>query len=143
MLPEEIFKLAETGAVAGLCPVTEANLGDGIFNGSEYVSIGGEYGIGSDSNDRISLTEELRMLEYSQRIVRKERNIMTDSSGSLGESLYKCAVRGGAQALSRNSGKIALGKWADLLTLDFTTSLFTDPPRMIFLIDGYFLQRIR
>ncbi len=124
MLPEEILKLAETGAVVGLCPVTEANLGDGIFKGSEYVSIGGEYGIGSDSNVRISLTEELRMLEYSQRLVRKERNIMTDSSGSLGESLYKSAVRGGAQALSRNSGKIALGQWADLLTLDFDDLAF-------------------
>ena len=118
MLPEETVKLAKSGAVAGLCPVTEANLGDGIFDGSEYVSSGGKYGIGSDSNVRISLTEELRMLEYSQRLLRKERNVMTDTTGSLGESLYASALSGGAQALSRNSGSIASGKWADLLALD-------------------------
>ena len=93
-------------------------MGDGIFDGSEYVSSGGKYGIGSDSNVRISLTEELRMLEYSQRLLRKERNVMTDTSGSLGKSLYINALSGGAQALSRNSGSIASGQWADLITLD-------------------------
>ena len=118
MIPEETDKLADSGAVAGLCPLTEANLGDGIFDGSKFVSSGGKYGIGSDSNVRISLTEELRMLEYSQRIFRRERNVMTDTPGSLGTSLYKSALSGGAQALSRNSGSIASGKWADLLALD-------------------------
>ena len=118
MIQEETVKLAKSGAVAGLCPVTEANLGDGIFDGPEYVSSGGIYGIGSDSNVRISLTEELRMLEYSQRLFRKERNVMTDNPGSLGRSLYTGALSGGAQALSRNSGSIASGQWADLLALD-------------------------
>ena len=118
MIPEETVKLAETGAVAGLCPITEANLGDGIFDGYEYVSSGGKYGIGSDSNVRISLTEELRMLEYSQRLFRKERNVMTDNPGPLGKSLYTSALSGGAQALSRNSGCIASGKWADLLAVN-------------------------
>ncbi len=118
MSNEETVKLAESGAVAGLCPVTEANLGDGTFNGYEYVSYGGKYGIGSDSNVRISLVEELRMLEYSQRLLRKTRNVMTDKSGSLGKSIYTSALSGGAQALSRNSGNISSGQWADLLTLD-------------------------
>jgi len=118
MIKEETVKLAKTGAVAGLCPVTEANLGDGIFNGPEYISSGGKYGIGSDSNVRISLTEELKMLEYSQRLFRRERNVMTYTSGSLGTSLYTSALRGGAQALSRNSGSIVHGQWADLLALD-------------------------
>ena len=118
MLPEEIEKLANSGAVAGLCPITEANLGDGIFDGFEYISSGGKYGIGSDSNVRISLTEELRMLEYSQRLFRKERNIMKDTSRSVGKSLYKSALSGGAQGLARNSGSIASGQWADLLTLN-------------------------
>ena len=107
--------------MAGLCPVTEANLGDGIFDGSKYVSSGGKYGIGSDSNVRISLTEELRMLEYSQRLFRRERNVMRYTSGSLGSSLYTSALSGGAQALSRNSGSIASGQWADLLALDSDT----------------------
>ena len=118
MSNEETLKLAESGAVAGLCPLTEANLGDGTFNGSEYVSYGGKYGIGSDSNVRISLVEELRMLEYSQRLLRKTRNVMSDISGSLGKSLYISALSGGAQALSRNSGSISSGQWADFLTLD-------------------------
>ena len=118
MIPEETNKIADSGAVAGLCPLTEANLGDGIFDGSEFISSGGKYGIGSDSNVRISLTEELRMLEYSQRLFCKERNVMTDNPGSLGNSLYTSALSGGAQALSRNSGSIASGKWADLLALD-------------------------
>ena len=118
MLPEETTKLANSGAVAGLCPITEANLGDGIFDGSQYVSSGGKYGIGSDSNIHISLTEELRMLEYSQRLILKERNVMTNNSGSLGKSIYTSALSGGAQALSRNSGSIASGQWADLLALD-------------------------
>ena len=104
--------------MAGLCLLTEANLGDGIFDGSEYVSSGGKFGIGSDSNVRISLTEELRTLEYSQRLLRRERSVMTDAPGSLGTSLYTSALTGGAQALSRNSGSIASGQWADLLTLD-------------------------
>ena len=118
MITEETLKLVESGAVAGLCPVTEANLGDGTFNGYEYVSNGGKYGIGSDSNIRISVIEELRMLEYSQRLLRKTRNVMTDTPGSLGKSLYTSALSGGAQALCRNSGSIASGQWADLLTLD-------------------------
>ena len=118
MHPEEIDKLAKSGAVAGLCPVTEANLGDGIFNGSKYISSGGKYGIGTDSNVSISLTDELRMLEYTQRLYNKERNVMNNSSRSVGESLYKSTLVGGNQALSRNSGIIASGQWADLLTLD-------------------------
>ena len=67
---------------------------------------------------RISLTEELRMLEYSQRLIRNERNLMTNTVGSVGNSLFKQALIGGAQALKRDSGSIAVGNWADLLTLD-------------------------
>jgi formimidoylglutamate deiminase len=68
MTKEETIRLARTGAVAGLCPITEANLGDGVFNGVTYLDEGGRFGIGSDSNIRVSLCEELRMLEYSQRL---------------------------------------------------------------------------
>lgn len=118
MTQEETQNLAKSGAIVGLCPITEANLGDGVFDGTELLLSGGKYGIGSDSNVRISLTEELRLLEYSQRLVRKERNVMTSKTGSVGRALYDDSLTGGAQALARKSGSIVPGNWADLLTLD-------------------------
>ncbi|MBC8258228.1 MAG: formimidoylglutamate deiminase [SAR324 cluster bacterium] len=124
MTPDEIHNLAKTGAVAGLCPITEANLGDGIFDGTTWLESCGKYGIGSDSNVRISLTEELRMLEYSQRLSRQERNVMTQSSGSVGRALYENSLSGGVQALGRKSGSIAIGMWADLLALDADAMAF-------------------
>ena len=121
MTKKETKNLAKSGAVVGLCPITEANLGDGIFDGRELLLSGGRYGIGSDSNIRVSLTEELRLLEYSQRLSRKERNLMTNKNGSVGLSLYKDALIGGCQALGRKSGSIAEGNWADLITLNSET----------------------
>jgi formimidoylglutamate deiminase len=118
MIPEEIQNVANSGAVVGLCPITEANLGDGVFDGSGFLSSGGKYGIGSDSNVFIALTEELRLLEYSQRLIRKERNVMTSNSGSVGRALYNDALLGGAQALGRKSGSLSPGNWADLVSLD-------------------------
>jgi formimidoylglutamate deiminase len=118
MIPEETQNVAKSGAVVGLCPITEANLGDGVFDGSGLLSSGGKYGIGSDSNVFIALTEELRLLEYSQRFVRKERNVMTSNSGSVGRALYNEALVGGAQALGRKSGSLSPGNWADIVSLD-------------------------
>ena len=118
MIPEETQNVAKSGAVVGLCPITEANLGDGVFDGSGFLSSGGKYGIGSDSNVFIALTEELRLLEYSQRLIRKERNVMTSNSGSVGRALYNDALLGGAQALGRKSGSLSPGNWADLVSLD-------------------------
>ena len=114
----ETKDLAKTGAVAGLCPVTEANLGDGIFNGQDWVKHGGAIGVGSDSNVRISAPLELATLEYSQRLKHRERNVMIDGEGSTGASLYHRALIGGAQAAGRDSGAIETGKWADLMALD-------------------------
>ncbi|MCZ4366363.1 formimidoylglutamate deiminase [Sulfitobacter dubius] len=118
MTEAETAALARSGAVAGLCPVTEANLGDGPFNGPGYLSAGGRFGIGSDSNVLISLTEELRTLEYSQRLRDLARNVMVPGEGSVGETLYTGAARGGAQALGRGRGEIAVGVWADLMAID-------------------------
>ncbi|MEM8915652.1 MAG: formimidoylglutamate deiminase [Pseudomonadota bacterium] len=118
MTDDETMAMARTGAVAGLCPITEANLGDGIFNGHTFLAAGGKFGVGSDSNVRISLTEELRSLEYSQRLRDHQRNVLVDASGSTGETLYAGAATGGAQALGRDSGEIALGKLADLVAID-------------------------
>ena len=118
MTAAETMGLAKTGAVAGLCPITEANLGDGPFNGPGWLNAGGTFGIGSDSNVRISLTEELRTLEYSQRLRDIGRNIMIKNDGSVGTSLYTAAARGGAQALGRGAGQIAPGQLADLVAID-------------------------
>ena len=118
MTPDETLVLAGSGAIAGLCPITEANLGDGIFDGERYLQAAGRFGIGSDSNVRISLTEELRLLEYSQRLGLKGRAILATEDRSCGRVLYEGAVQGGAQAAGRASGAIATGKWADLLALD-------------------------
>lgn len=118
MTGAETQKLAQSGAVAGLCPITESNLGDGPFNGVDYLSHGGAFGIGSDSNIRISLTEELRTLEYSQRLRDLSRNRMIPGEGSVGEHLYLAAAVGGAQALGRAAGRIQPGLLADLVAID-------------------------
>ena len=120
MTPQETAALAKSGAVAGLCPITEANLGDGPFNGPGWLAAGGAFGIGSDSNVRISLTEELRTLEYSQRLRDIARNIMVAKEGSVGQCLYVGAALGGAQALGRKSGQIAVGNLADLTAIDLS-----------------------
>ncbi|MBL9072635.1 formimidoylglutamate deiminase [Tabrizicola sp.] len=117
MTSSETAALARTGAVAGLCPITEANLGDGIFDGPGWMAADGAFGVGTDSNVRISLAEELRLLEYSQRLNHKARAVMADAR-STGRFLWERALKGGAQAAGRTSGRIEVGQWADLVALD-------------------------
>lgn len=114
----ETETMAKSGAVAGLCPITEANLGDGIFDGVRFRAAGGRFGVGSDSNVRISLSEELRLLEYSQRLAGKGRAMLADPDRSTGRALYEGACQGGALAGGRQGGAIAVGNWADLVALD-------------------------
>ena len=114
----ETRDLAASGAVAGLCPVTEANLGDGIFQGRAWLDAGGRFGVGTDSNVSIGAADELRQLEYSQRLGARSRNVLADAGGSTGRRLIDAALTGGAQALARRSGALAVGARADLLTLD-------------------------
>ncbi len=118
MTEAETLGLARSGAVAGLCPITEANLGDGVFNGPAYLAAGGAFGVGSDSNVRISLAEELRTLEYSQRLLHRARNVLAAPEASVGRTLYDAALAGGAQALGRDCGVIAAGALADLVAID-------------------------
>jgi formiminoglutamate deiminase len=118
MTEAETIAMAKSGAVAGLCPITEANLGDGPFNGPTYLEHEGAFGIGSDSNVCISLTEELRTLEYSQRLRDMARNVMVRGDGSVGQTLFAKAALGGAQALGRDAGVISKGKLADLVAVD-------------------------
>ena len=118
MEPAETTRLAESGAVAGLCPLTEASLGDGIFDGMRWVASGGALSIGSDSNIRISLAEELRQLDTSQRLRDHSRAPFATPSHSSGRVLFDLANAGGAQAAGRASGQIAPGNWADLMALE-------------------------
>jgi formimidoylglutamate deiminase len=118
MEPDETKALARSGAVAGLCPVTEANLGDGIFDGARFRTAGGVLGVGTDSNVLISFAEELRMLEYSQRLALRARGVMADPGQSVGRSLFDAVLAGGARAAGRRTGAIAAGLWADLVALD-------------------------
>lgn len=120
----ETQQLARSGAVAGLCPVTEANLGDGLFPLADYLDAGGTLGIGSDSHISISPVEELRWLEYGQRLRTHHRNIAARSEGdSVGETLWRAALRGGAQASGMAMGELREGARADLMVLDDTSPL--------------------
>jgi formimidoylglutamate deiminase len=112
----ETVDLGRSGAVAGLCPVTEANLGDGIFNGAGYLRAGGRYGVGTDSNVSIGVASELRQLEYAQRLREHARNVLSPPGASCGRTMLEAIWLGGAQALRRNSGKLAPGASADILT---------------------------
>jgi formimidoylglutamate deiminase len=119
MTADETVRLAKSGAVAGLCPTTEANLGDGVFPAVSFMKPGGAFGIGSDSHISISPAEDLRMLEYSQRLTHNRRNALAAGPGqSTGRSLFEAATRGGGQALQQNMGAIEIGKRADFVVLD-------------------------
>jgi formimidoylglutamate deiminase len=114
----ETTRLIASGAVVGLCPTTEANLGDGIFPFADFMPAGA-WGIGSDSHVSVSPVEELRLLEYGQRLVTRERNVAgRPSTGSSGRALWDGALRGGAAALGRKLGTLAPGGRADLVVLD-------------------------
>ncbi|MBD8630009.1 formimidoylglutamate deiminase [Oxalobacteraceae sp. CFBP 8755] len=115
----EITGLAASGAVAGLCPTTEANLGDGLFPLAPYIAAGGRFGIGSDSHVSQSPVEELRWLEYGQRLQHRQRNVAhVPAQRSVGDFLWQAALTGGAQATGRRVGALEAGRRADLLVLD-------------------------
>ncbi|CAI0927949.1 Isoxanthopterin deaminase [Serratia fonticola] len=116
---EELEQLARSKAVAGLCPTTEANLGDGIFPGDSYLHHQGRWGIGSDSHVSLNVVEELRWFEYGQRLRDQRRNrLTTPEQPAVADVLYQQALRGGAQACGTAIGKLAVGYRADWLVLD-------------------------
>jgi len=115
----ELEGIARGGAIVGLCPITEANLGDGIFPAADFVAAGGRFGVGSDSNVLVDMAQELRSLEYSQRLRRRERNLLSSPAcASTGRTLFDAAGKNGAQALGMGSHGLAPGARADFLTLD-------------------------
>ncbi|MCP1756802.1 formimidoylglutamate deiminase [Bradyrhizobium elkanii] len=119
MTEQEVTALARSGAVAGLCPVTEASLGDGIFSAREFLAAGGRFGIGTDSNVLVGVADELRQLEYGQRLKHRERNVLSGRPGaSTGRALFDHALAGGAQALAQTKAGLAPGARADIVSLD-------------------------
>lgn len=118
----EVERFAASHAVAGLCPITEANLGDGLFPAARFLAAGGRFGVGSDSNVLISLAEELRLLEYGQRLAERRRCVLaSDDEPSVGRNLFLRALDGGGQALGAPAS-IAVGAPADLIALAPRTS---------------------
>lgn len=136
MLPHETEGLARSGAVAGLCPITEASLGDGIFDGLRWFDNIGKIAIGSDSNIRISLSEELRTLDYSQRLRDHSRAALATSEKSTGRRLFEETCLGGAQAAGRKCGSLEVGNWADLMVLD-TNHVDLEGKNEDLLLDSY------
>jgi formimidoylglutamate deiminase len=123
---DELKGLAASGAVAGLCPTTEGNLGDGIFPLVDYRAAGGRYGIGGDSHVSRDPAEELRLLEYFQRVSARKRNLVTsETSKAVGTTLWLEGAAGGAQALGRRMGALAPGMRADFVVLDKENSDLT------------------
>ncbi len=125
MTEAETQRLAASGAVAGLCPITEANLGDGVFPALPFLTAGGRFGIGSDSNILIDAAQELRQLEYAQRLTRRERNVLALAGGrSTGRALFGAALTGGSQALGVPGSGIAVSAPADLISLNAADPAF-------------------
>ena len=118
MTPDETVRLARSGAIAGLCPITESSLGDGIFDGVRWMDAGGTIAVGSDSNIRIALSEELRTLDYSQRLRDGTRAALASTALSTGRRTFEEVLQGGAQATQRKTGRLEVGYWADMLALD-------------------------
>lgn len=116
---EEVNAFARTGAVAGLCPITEASLGDGIFPAREFLDAGGLFGVGTDSNVLVGVADELRQLEYGQRLKHRARNVLSGGAGrSTGRTLFDNAFAGGARALAQPIAGLTPGARADIITLD-------------------------
>ena len=118
MNAEETRGLAATGAVVGLCPTTEADLGDGVFPAVDYLAAGGQWGIGGDSHVGVDPFLELRLVDGVQRLTVEKRNVLARDGESSGLRLYQAALAGGARALAQNAGAIAAGRRADLIVLN-------------------------
>jgi formiminoglutamate deiminase len=114
----ELARMAKAGPAVGLCPITEANLGDGLFDVPDFLARGGRIGIGSDSNVRISAADELRTLEYGQRLTHRRRNVLGEATRSTGRRLFELALAGGRQAVGQPVGVLAPGHRADFVVID-------------------------
>lgn len=129
MMPQEYADAARTGAVAGICPTTEANLGDGIFDMPLWLQHGGRWGVGSDSHACVNAAEELLMLEYGQRLSLRQRNVLASpGQPEVATAMTLQALQGGAQAAGRAIAGLAVGQQADLVALDAQHVALRDLP---------------
>jgi formimidoylglutamate deiminase len=136
MTDREVAALAASGAVAGLCPSTEADLGDGVFSAEKYLAAGGAFGLGTDSNTLIDPFAEVRQLEWSQRLRVRRRNVLAGAEGwPVGSALWAAAAAGGAQAIARPAGRIEAGRRADLIVLDTDEPALAEQP-LVHLLDA-------
>ncbi len=128
-LPHEVALMARSRAIAGLCPTTEANLGDGIFPATDFLAAGGRFGIGSDSHVSVSPVEELRWLEYGQRLRDQQRNRLVGArQPNVGQHLFEQALQGGAAALGQEIGALEAGRRADWVVLDGADPYLSSAP---------------
>lgn len=128
-LPNEVALMARSRAIAGLCPTTEANLGDGIFPATDFLAAGGRFGIGSDSHVSVSPVEELRWLEYGQRLRDQQRNRLVGArQPNVGQHLFEQALQGGAAALGQEIGALEAGRRADWVVLDGADPYLSSAP---------------
>ena len=119
MTPKETAQVAKSGATVVICPTTEANLGDGLFPLRQYLDDGGQIAIGSDGNTCTNPMEELRWLEYGQRLLSRTRNVASDDrERHTGTNLYRHCLEGGARSIGQKPGALTLGGRADLIVLD-------------------------
>ena len=125
---EETRALAATGAVVGLCPSAEADLGDGLFPTGAFLSAGGRLGVGGDSHVAVDPYLELRLVETAQRLVLQQRNVLARDGESSGCMLYQTALAGGAQALAQPIGGIAAERRADLVVLNGDDPALVEQP---------------
>ncbi len=123
---QDVTELAQRRAVAGICTITEANLGDGFFRICEFLQQGGVIGVGSDSHISVSAVEEIRWLEYGARLQKRERALLCDRDRSVGRFLYEHCLNGGAQALGQPIGRIEKGAYADFVALDMQHPLLVE-----------------
>ena len=130
MTADETRRMAEAGVIAGLCPVTEANLGDGTYPSAKFAARGGRYGVGSDSNVLIGLPDELRQLEYSQRLFHRARNVIATNGRSTGRTLYDDALLGGGIAMHVPTG-LAKGKPFNAVSLKIKHDLPYQQDRLL------------
>jgi formimidoylglutamate deiminase len=121
------------GGMACLCPLTEANLGDGIPRLALPHAARGRLALGTDSNNRLSLLEEMRWLEYGQRLRGEMRGALADETGHVATTVLAAATTGGARALALEAGRIVPGAWADFVAIDLTAPALAEirPDRLL------------
>ena len=127
--PEDMKRFLAAGGRVCLCPLTEGNLGDGIPSLAEAHSVGHRLALGTDSNNRLAMLEEMRWLEYGQRLAGELRGGLPDPRGDVAPTLLAAATSGGADALGVPAGRLAPGLWADAVAIDLTASALADVPR--------------